>query len=1212
MSDTGPFGLIAGAASGLTAVTKKAARGAAKHPKVITRTIPTFGAPVAGAAGKVKKPRTQAEHRAFIDRVVTNVHSGVYDEAAGGRILRLAGFPDSRNPFAQSHGRGRIIDAVTAPLTPHRHGAFAAADLARARAGVPNAGIVAPGTGLIAQIAGPISQGLVNAPGSIPAIVTHPVDTSQRVYGHLRHPDLATAAFGTYVLGVGGAAALARGAAISRVARGVEDVPVTIHVGPGAHPRAPNVVVVPQSKLRTAVTRSSEEGGSLLHTPAGKPVRIHVPGQGPKAHPGESAVPSGYTRLYRASPQVFRSTRGNATHYVDVTPADLARPSTTRLSSGRYRLSRTITARSSGRVKEIEGPGPPGTVLPPPQGPREQGITVERPVSRNVLVRPVQRGRGKLLQRAVNRDPRRPLPGFRAASNTVSARTTVARENRAARRVNLALVNADASALDRAVSRLSPAEQNAIGVIAIAGDEALTSPATAVGRQIEAHQHFAALGGEGSADNLQRVADLEAAQSVLEHVLANPNARSSVRFRRAAALAQQVSRDTERRLVEAGLLDSGVARGRLNNMAGIYGYPEAPPGSFFISQKPAYVAEGQRLPAYSGRPSPSRYGTPPPSMSARIPGLGQRMTGESVARGYVAGPQTVARRAVLVNKALEARRYYEDLWRIGSPTKMSQYDIPFRDSAQIRDEVRQFFDRLANTVHSGEDVGGVLSAREIERLAEMLKPDPHSFGNVPVGGSQEGVRWVDRRYDVEMQRAVSGDELYGLVDLVNNYGRTFQLYLRPAYALNLPGNLAMNAVSEGLRVPGAGRQAVIGNRLYGDDVMRQVHAGMGTTLSQSYSIGTGVFGRFSDRLAQAWTGLVDMHARALAFFAEAGRQGVRTPAQMKELFAARPGTPLAAKRTMIFRVAKKNIVDYDTTPFEQNVARRWVYFYPWSSRGTVWALRTLVENPGKTFTLFQLGRIAAENAHRQLGRHQPAWVEHLGLIPAGGKGDIVQTYNPSSLWTYGTAVQSGAAIADTLKSLAGLPQGGAFGDVLTPGMTLITEATQPSQAGPRSTGFPGIVQSLPEYQIARRLGLVGKPSQTYPDTGAVSAVAPFVVGGLAKRGISHAAIARQAVRAAPTPRAKLTIELDQLVEEGVLPPEAADTAKSHLEAVPDKGISYIRRQFGPKLDLAQKIDQWVSAGRISEERASAAKATLLTMTPAQIDEARKALTEALG
>src|SRR5262249_54344211 len=147
--------------------------------------------------------------------------------------------------------------------------------------------------------------------------------------------------------------------------------------------------------------------------------------------------------------------------------------------------------------------------------------------------------------------------------------------------------------------------------------------------------------------------------------------------------------------------------------------------------------------------------------------------------------------------------------------------------------------------------------------------------------------------------------------------------------------------------------------------------------------------------------------------------------------------------------ANKNIVDYGSlTPVEQNEIRRIIYFYPWVSRGTIWALRTLVENPGKSFTLFQLGQIGAENAHRRLGRNQPAWVRQLGLVPVGGgQGDVVNTINPPSIWTYGPALQAGAAARDTLKSLAGLPQGGNLGNLITPGLTLGEQAMQRSDPG---------------------------------------------------------------------------------------------------------------------------------------------------------------------
>src|SRR5262249_11553463 len=151
--------------------------------------------------------------------------SGAIDEPTAETRLRSAGFPDRDNPYA---GASRT-SVVEHPLRTAKHAAAAVAQfrpqnpvathnaavlqagqgaLVPVRAEQPAAGVVGVTPSLPGQVIQQVGQGLVNAPGAVPALVEHPIGTGRRVLGHIEHPNLANAAFLGYVGAVGGATAL--------------------------------------------------------------------------------------------------------------------------------------------------------------------------------------------------------------------------------------------------------------------------------------------------------------------------------------------------------------------------------------------------------------------------------------------------------------------------------------------------------------------------------------------------------------------------------------------------------------------------------------------------------------------------------------------------------------------------------------------------------------------------------------------------------------------------------------------------------------------------------------------------------------------------------------------------------------------------------------------------------------------------------------------
>lgn len=1164
-------------------------------------------------------PRTRKQRQAFFLDTVDQVHSGQLTEAEGGARLTNAGFPNDHNPFVQDSSGliPKVAEAVGTAFTPHRKGRLAAADTARAQAGIPNAGIVMPGTGLAAQVLGPLAQGAVYGPGGVVVAVAHPGRTAGEVYQHLRHPNAADAAFLGYVIPVAAATTAARLAGATQA----------IRAGEG---------------FGSAVTRSSEAGGSLLHTPRGAPVTINVLGPEP---PGGIGPREGFPIQRPVSRNVlrrpFQRARGRA-----IQRGINREAATPGVPIGRFRvgersgqkIAQTVSART--------------TVARELRAKRRVEDALANALANDLMKisRKLNRGEHAAVSVVgIAGDQAITDPAATVATQIATHEKFVQDALAAGAAPEDALVQANRHRIDDlklaqvALENPSPRLKKALALAA------QTSQDTEA--RLIAAGHLTAEQAQGRVTNLYRT--YHGAEYVRPTAarLGRPSSglvRQRGYVERLQGLvdkqAERVAAETERlaafspmeiprgaignRAVSEGKvltpkggarlerLSAGlsVAKERLATMENaaaarvtptgfVGGQPvDAPPGSFYFPLSRRYQPAATPPTAFPGRPGP--YGKGP---VATPPELRQAFTGASVEKGALPAESATALaiRARVVNGVLAAERQFADLFRIGSPVKQSIYDIGIRDTPAIREELKQFFRDLADTAEADPAQLDALSQAGLARLEEHMR----FVENVGVGESVPGVKWVDRRYLYDLGHVTPGGVVGSVADAINNPLRISQLYLRPAYVLNLLGNLGMNGITEGVRIFPALRQATLSHRLYGDDVTRLVDAGMGASLSRSFSVPTGVLHDKAQALGEAWNSVTDLYSRRGAFFGEAAREGFKTPTQVKALLT---DPAHAATRIRIFRTANRNIVDYNSlTPFEANEVRRAIYFYPWVSRATVWTLRVLAEHPGKSFTLFELGQVGSDHAHRALGKHLPRWADELGLIPAGSRGGLTSTYNPSSVYTPTSAVQAVHALSDFAKGVIGLPQGGGFGETLTPAASMFLGAGTPTDPGSKPKGLIGLVEQQPLVGLAARTGLVpGLPtSQTYPGRGPLGGAGPFVLGGLAPPGrpISRARLGDQALREASTPRAKALMQLDQAAEWGVIPQASVAAAKDGLGAWNDKQVSRLRAKLGSRIKAAQGVQAEVSAGRITAQQAAAVIAQLADATDSQVDALNRQL-----
>jgi len=570
--------------------------------------------------------------------------------------------------------------------------------------------------------------------------------------------------------------------------------------------------------------------------------------------------------------------------------------------------------------------------------------------------------------------------------------------------------------------------------------------------------------------------------------------------------ALSVAKDELARLEKAA-----AARVRPTGFVG-GGEHTAPVGSFYFPLTPRYTEGHLTGPSgMVGVRGVGAGGVSPPTDSAYVSGLGQRFTAASVRSGKLpSAAQAIGDRYARVMKLASVHDLYDTLYGASTPTKTSEWDVPIGSTKAVREELRRLLSDVAEQVHANPDEAAKIDHQALERFQQILEHPQHQ--HLPVGASVEGVRWVDRRLIQDLGETSVAGALTRFSDAVNNPARVAALYLRPAYALNAVGNVGMGLVTQGYLAPQATRWALKSRTLVGEADTAKIDAGMGMSRSQSYSIGRGPLYGMSDRLANAWNTLTDLWFRRAAFYHEAAKAGFR-PERVGELL----NDPAhRAKLLEVLRRARKNAVDFNSlTPLERNGLRHLVYFYPWVSRGSLWALRAMVEHPGKTYTVAQLARIGERDQEKMLGR-LPEWAKLAGLIPLhAAHNGMAETLNPTSVWTPSTAAQAGQAIADTAKGIVGVGKGGALSQNLSPVLQLVAGQAVPDSTQTTAPGLVGMLESTPQAQALRRAGVWGKPSKTYPAHGVWPAAEPFVAGGLAPRETSVDALHAQARKELP-------------------------------------------------------------------------------------------------
>lgn len=390
------------------------------------------------------------------------------------------------------------------------------------------------------------------------------------------------------------------------------------------------------------------------------------------------------------------------------------------------------------------------------------------------------------------------------------------------------------------------------------------------------HQSMIEQGIGDRAAHLRQIADLALARKALE----SPRPR----FQRALDLTAQVIAEQQRLKIEELGLAPETAEGRVAK-AGQALREEPITGGTPVTETSQYAptqprGKTKRQPSQArGRfaVSSGPFGIP---LGREMPELTHDFNGDALRAGdtRIDATNLAGESYARTVRAVTVKNQWNKLWGAASPTKRTEWDIPIRDANTIPDALRTVVAKLDEGVFTEEDAG-ILPADMADLIRALY---PHERDITP--DQIEHVKWIDSRLlgDVEGAPSRSAKTTAAFFQTVNSPVRFATLYLRPAYALNLLGNVAMLTLDQGFLTS----LQNIARAMSLDKTDSAANAAtirelVGAGKAQSYV--TGASGRVSQAVAHFWNRFADRDERVAAFLYYADRLGYKTAADRDRL-----------------------------------------------------------------------------------------------------------------------------------------------------------------------------------------------------------------------------------------------------------------------------------------------------------------------------------------
>jgi hypothetical protein len=752
---------------------------------------------------------------------------------------------------------------------------------------------------------------------------------------------------------------------------------------------------------------------------------------------------------------------------------------------GATRPARVIAASTGGRIDVARVVGRPGRRLSAAEQKAvdivASGATASEHVAEHALN--LQRGVGEAtdhvrqirLAQAAARHLENPRPELTAA-------ISLARDVTGKREQVLGMT-ADESA-HRVGARLSEIRESAAGAnetplqeLARLKDEIAASPAKGTApRDL----------GAAVARARQNVAAIEAKTIARERHLGKRGARTDgilVNLNREGAALKERLYVLERQQRMADIHAGFVREGHQAREA----------GAFYVPSKSLRDVRGPGQPGVTAGP----YGAAPPR---ELPELHHAYTGALERTGNYRTDATglVADGYRRAQGFAAAKRGFEQL-RAGSHATRTaaggeRFAIPIRETFTIPPDLKAVIAKADAGTLTAEDLKAFTSTDAEQLIAHLFPTTPDAI---------KGARWIDSRVVAGFHRDVRDHSVLGKgFDAVNAPLRAGLLYTKPAYALNFVQALGTHIIESG---PFAARNMVAALRLgrtLGAEDQHAVFAIMGEGLSRSFEAEAGLGLKAIRAAGEFWNVAVDRYPRVAAFLHEARHAGFDTP---EKLHALLNDAELRTKLVDVTRRANREAIDYGTlSPFERNVVKRALFFYPWIRGATLYSLRFPLEHPVQAAAVGQLGEIGRRK-HATLGR-LPISMEGLIPLTGGAKPRVVDLTNLNTFATPVEMIQAFAGLAQPSRNPSASALQGELGPVAGALGTLLFGKTAQGYDVPGATSRIGaakerLLDILPPATFQRRLK--ANPKSAF-EHGLGTAIGGYMAGGTYPRGLDKA------------------------------------------------------------------------------------------------------------
>jgi hypothetical protein len=484
--------------------------------------------------------------------------------------------------------------------------------------------------------------------------------------------------------------------------------------------------------------------------------------------------------------------------------------------------------------------------------------------------------------------------------------------------------------------------------------------------------------------------------------------------------------------------------------------------------------------------------------------------------------------------------FRDQLLKAATPERLNEHQIAMRvgklkDPAATQ-KMRDLLARPEDVLPSAR-MRAATEGDPFKQVRELIFPtELHGIpvAEIPAGSSIPGIKWVDERYleGANLPPIATGaagrpglKQLAWTGHSINNATRLSYFYLALKYGTpNILGQIALNFIQAGAKVPLAWKRAATIHRDFGARDVGVVREAMGTGIGRSL-LGSqrGALGFTSSKLAAAWSVILDVPFRDTAWVAEAYRAGHKTVEQQKALIDAAVSGDASqlADFIRITRRARNEILDYERLGHAEQALKQLFFIYPFTKASTVYVGHFLAEHPYKA-------SVAATTAEKGSSDQQKI----IGDVPGFQRGNIwfkdakgnVRTSNPAAFSPIGPGV-------DVLRSAASLVAGGgnvndlpaqyihpmfraalnaAFGADPTTGRKL-------DQSRSAFANFlDEMIRNTPQFALAQGLSGAkqGRTDVIFP-TSPREAIKQYAIGGIVPRKVNPGAVHARAAREAP-------------------------------------------------------------------------------------------------